>query len=74
MTPRFWVAEGRPHEQIAEAEKRLAVDMVVMGTVGRHGLPGLIIGNTAERTLALVESSLLALKPEGFRCPISLDD
>jgi universal stress protein E len=46
------------------------VDMLVMGTVARGGLPGILIGNTAERLLHSVPCSLLAVKPDDFVCPI----
>lgn len=43
-----------------------SIDILVMGTVGRSGILGLIIGNTAENILQKVGCSLLALKPNGF--------
>ncbi|WP_395343479.1 universal stress protein [Ningiella sp. W23] len=48
------------------------IDLLVMGSVGRAGILGLLIGNTAESILAQINCSLLTLKPEGFRCPIKL--
>jgi len=48
------------------------IDVLVMGTVGRAGVPGLIIGNTAESLLHRVACSVLALKPEGFVSPVTL--
>ena len=48
--------------------------MVVMGTVGRTGIPGFITGNTAEMILSQVESSVLAIKPKGFRTPVTLEN
>ena len=46
------------------------IDVVVMGTVCRAGIPGLFIGNTAERVLRRVECSVLTVKPEGFLTPV----
>jgi nucleotide-binding universal stress UspA family protein len=43
-----------------------------MGTVARTGIPGLLIGNTAEGVLNQVDCSLLALKPEGFVSPVAV--
>ena len=43
-----------------------------MGTVGRHGLSGILIGNTAEDILSNVDCSVLALKPDGFVSPVRL--
>lgn len=51
--------------------RRRRVDVVVMGTVGRTGLPGLLIGNTAENVLSQVSCSVLAVKPEGFVSPVT---
>lgn len=74
--------EGRAHghlirgpaeEVIPTFVKREGIDLVVMGTVGRTGLPGLLVGNTAERILERVRGDLVALKPEGFVSPVSVD-
>ncbi|GAB2895627.1 universal stress protein [Microbulbifer echini] len=48
------------------------LDLLVMGTVGRAGIPGFIMGNTAENILQKVSCSLLALKPSDFISPIKL--
>jgi nucleotide-binding universal stress UspA family protein len=45
-----------------------------MGTVARTGVAGLFIGNTAEAILEQIECSVLAVKPEGFETPVSLED
>ncbi|MBW2269327.1 MAG: universal stress protein, partial [Deltaproteobacteria bacterium] len=44
-------------------EKQLEPDLVVMGTVSRGGAPRLILGNTAERLLSRLDTSLLVIKP-----------
>jgi universal stress protein E len=36
---------------------------VVMGSVARRGIPGFLIGNTAERVLPRLPSSVLVVKP-----------
>jgi len=53
------------------AEKE--ADLIVMGTVSRSGVAGLLIGNTAEKTLQRVECSILAVKPDGFVSPVKTD-
>jgi nucleotide-binding universal stress UspA family protein len=50
------------------------MDLIVMGTVARTGLGGLLIGNTAESVLQRVDCSVLAVKPEGFVSPVRLED
>ncbi len=46
------------------------INILVMGTVARTGIPGFIIGNTAENIVQKLSCSLLALKPQGFASPV----
>lgn len=48
------------------------IDLLVMGTMARSGIPGVFIGNTAERLVTHVPCSMLAVKPADFKSPISL--
>jgi universal stress protein E len=41
-----------------------------MGTLGRAGIAGLLIGNTAEKILHQVECSVMTVKPDGFVSPV----
>ena len=61
---------GKPEELIPQAIQENQIDLMVMGTLGRFGIPGVLIGNTAERLLPEITCSLLAIKPEGFESPI----
>ncbi|NNM06513.1 MAG: universal stress protein [Gemmatimonadetes bacterium] len=65
--------EGDPEHVVPEFVREHDVDVVVMGSVGRTGVPGFLIGNTAETILRQVESSVLAVKPGGFVSPVELD-
>lgn len=65
---------GEPEVVIPEFVVSHGVDLVVMGTVARGGIAGLLIGNTAERVLSRLPCSVLAVKPEGFVSPVSLPD
>jgi nucleotide-binding universal stress UspA family protein len=47
------------------------IDVVVMGTVARTGVAGLVMGNTAERVLQRLYRSVLTVKPPGFDCPVT---
>jgi universal stress protein E len=49
------------------------IDLLVMGTIGRGGIPGIMIGNTAERLLPEVHCSVLGIKPPDFQCPVQLE-
>lgn len=48
------------------------IDILVMGTVARTGIPGFIIGNTAENIVQDLSCSLLALKPDDFESPVKI--
>jgi nucleotide-binding universal stress UspA family protein len=65
--------EGDPADCITEFATREQIDLVVMGTVARSGLSALLMGNTAEMILQRVGCSVLAVKPEGFVSPVTLE-
>ncbi|MFW5654173.1 MAG: universal stress protein [Roseicyclus sp.] len=65
--------KGPPGDVIADFAEAEKVDLIVMGTVGRTGLAGFIMGNTAETILRAVRCSVLAVKPEGFESPVTLN-
>jgi hypothetical protein len=65
------VAQGAAWKVISSAARRLNADLIVMGSVGRRGVSGFLIGNTAERVLHTAESSLLVIKPDDFETPVS---
>lgn len=64
--------KGNPAELIPEVAEKEKIDLIVMGTVCRTGLPGFIIGNTAESILHKVNCSVLSIKPHGFISPVTL--
>jgi universal stress protein E len=61
---------GNPGEIIPEFASHNDIDLVVMGTVSRHGIAGLLIGNTAEQVIQRVTTSVLTVKPLGFVSPV----
>lgn len=65
------LVHGRPATVIADIVDKVSPGVVVMGTLARAGLPGLIIGNTAERLLGDLQASLIAVKPPGFISPVT---
>lgn len=73
IAPKIHLPMGRASEVIPELVGRLKVELVAMGTVGRTGIPGFIIGNTAETILEQIDCSVLAVKPEGFVTPVSVE-
>ena len=67
------LVKGWARREIPELVRQLGADLVVMGTVARTGISGLLIGNTAETILAQIDCSVLAIKPEGFVSPVTLE-
>jgi nucleotide-binding universal stress UspA family protein len=65
------LVQGEPEDVISRFVAAHAIHVVVMGTVARTGIAGLLMGNTAERVLQDLDGSVLAIKPAGFESPIS---
>ena len=67
---RIRLEHGEPWKIIGKAARVLNSNVVVMGTVARAGIPGMLFGNTAEKVVRTCNRSILAVKPEGFVSPI----
>jgi len=65
------LTKGQPQDVIRRYASE--ADVVVMGTLSRANVAGLFIGNTAERILQSMDTSVLTVKPEGFETPLSFD-
>lgn len=74
LAPRRHLSRGAARTLLPELAQALEVDLVVMGTVGRTGIAGLFIGNTAETVLEQLRCSVLAVKPPGFVSPVRAED
>ena len=74
LTPRLHLLQGSARETIPALVARMKFDLVIMGTVGRAGIPGAIIGNTAEAILGQLRCALLAVKPADFVTPVTLPE
>lgn len=61
---------GEPGYAIADFVATNNIDLVIMGTVGRAGIKGFLIGNTAETIVNLVDCSVMAVKPDNFISPL----
>ena len=61
-----------PAKAISTLSRNLNADLIVMGTVGKNSLPGIIIGNTAEDVLQSTQTSVLAVKPDDFVTPVTI--
>ena len=62
--------KGRSSKIVSEYAREQENDLIVMGTLGRTGIAGLFIGNTAEDVLRETQTAVLAVKPDGFVSPV----
>ena len=62
--------KGEAELLITQMTEVLDIDLLIMGTVGRTGIPGFFIGNTADSVLRKVACSVLTVKPEQFSTPV----
>jgi nucleotide-binding universal stress UspA family protein len=66
------LVEGSTAETLDRLKDRLHIDVLVMGSVARTGIPGFILGNMAEKILSQINCTVLTVKPDGFITPITL--
>ena len=62
---------GTPWQEVDRLVQHLNADLVVLGTVGRSGIKGVLLGNTAERVLTTCDCSILTVKPDDFVSPLA---
>lgn len=70
VEPVMHVQRGEVAQQILSVAEQIDAGLIVMGTLGRAGVSGLLIGNTAEKVLHHSELPLLAIKPVGYVSPV----
>lgn len=61
---------GTPWQETKRMAEQLRADVIAIGTVGRSGIQGMLLGNTAERVLNNCDCSILTVKPDGYVSPI----
>lgn len=61
--------KGDAGDVIPQLVKDKGIDLIVMGTIARPGVLGMVMGSTAETVLQRVECAVLAVKPPGFETP-----
>lgn len=70
LSPRTHIVQGPASRELPKLATTLEADLVVMGTVARTGISGVLIGNTAENVLSQLKCSVLAVKPKNFTSPV----
>ena len=71
INPKIHLLQGDPIKIIPKVAQTVEVELVVIASNARTGIPGLIIGNTAETVLQQLQCSVLVIKPDGFISPIA---
>lgn len=71
LSPRSRLVQGIPGRELPKVSTSIKADLVVMGTVARTGIAGVVIGNTAETVLSQLQCSVLAIKPKDFVSPVT---
>jgi len=69
----IYTPRGTPQCAILDLVELYDIDLIVMGTVRRTGIAGLIIGNNAETILSVVQCGVFTVKPMGFVTPVILE-
>jgi len=54
--------DGRPHHEITTVAKRVRAELVAVGSTGRTGLPYILLGSVAERTVRYAPCSVLTVR------------
>ncbi len=67
---RIHLHKGPAAEVVRSVAAKHRINLLLMGTVARTGVTGLIMGNTAEAVLDRVRCSVIAAKPTGFVSPV----
>jgi universal stress protein E len=61
---------GSPASAIPALAEELDADLVVLGSAGRNGLAGILIGSAAEAIVTRLARSVAVVKPTGFVSPV----
>lgn len=64
------VVRGKPTEAVLSFAEREKSDLIVIGTADQSALAGMLLGSTAESIVEKSQTSVLAIKPQGFTSPI----
>jgi universal stress protein E len=57
------ITAGKPEKEIPSYANKIKADLVIMGSVGRKGIEGFLLGNTAEKVLHNLHTDVLIVRP-----------
>ena len=63
---------GQPELVIPDFSRNEHIDAIVLGSAGKTGIAGLLVGEMAEEILSRVQCGVFCIKPDGFVSPVSL--
>ena len=63
----YGTAHGPPFVQIVQYARDNQIDLIIMGTHGRTGLPHVFIGSVAERVVQHAPCPVLTVRPQGHQ-------
>jgi universal stress protein A len=61
------VVDGSPKAEIIKYARKQNIDLIVLSTHGRTGLPHMIIGSVAESVVRTAPCPVLTVRPEGHQ-------
>lgn len=64
------IDEDRIERALPRIVSQSGADLVILATQSKKGLPGILLGTTAEKVLSRCTASVLVVKPAGFEAPI----
>ena len=67
---RVRLVKGEVDRVIPEALRQCTADLLIIGTIARKGLAGMLIGNTAETIIQKCDCSVLVVKSDDFVSPV----
>ncbi|MNT60652.1 Universal stress protein [compost metagenome] len=56
------MVNDHPHEAIVETAQKLGCDLIIMGSHGRHGMTGFLLGSETQRVLARTRLPVLVYR------------
>jgi universal stress protein E len=71
---RIHFRRGSVRGELIAAAHELPAALVVMGAIARTRLKRVFLGSTAERVLESIPCDVLIVKPDGFECPVELNE
>lgn len=63
--------EGEPRDVLPKYVSSNEIDLVILGSMSRAGISGFVMGNTAESMINQLGCSVITLKPDSFKSPVS---